>query len=268
MEEPGKTPKSPTRAWQAVPLDSLITLGSGRNSPLHTLPRQPWFLPRPLGLTSGEHLLPCWWPPAARGSHWETPWQWHRWRVVSLEEKSQVSFAIKQLQKTHPFVKLQAATGWKYWQSFCCKPWVEGGDQLCVRRAFLELFFLQKSLSSVKLLMCLCRPNNKGKLLFRAETEMQPCGSRGGKVCPALLDHKVIPYIIHLFIVKKDPESYYLSSQHLPSTSTLFNLFPSFFTLVCNSKLGGMKTGLPPCLQSSHSFLLQPLLSVPPLFPP
>lgn len=96
--------------------------------------------------------------------------------------------------------------------------------------------------------MCLYLPKSKAKLLFRAETEMQPCGSRGGKVCPALLDHEVIPRVVPLFIVKQqqDPESYCLSSQHFPSTSTLSNLFPSFFTLGYNSKLKGKKTGLHP----------------------
>lgn len=107
MEEPGKTPRSPTGTWQAVAVGCLITLDSSRNSFLHTSPWQPWLLSSPPTLTSGEHLLPCWWQPAAGGFHWETPWQWHRWRVVSLGGKSQVSSANKQLEETQPFVKSQ-----------------------------------------------------------------------------------------------------------------------------------------------------------------
>lgn len=151
MEKPGKTPRSPTRAWQAVPVVWLIPLGSSRSSSLHTFPWQPWFLSSALTLTSGEHLLPWWWQPAAGGFHWGTPWQWHRWKVVNLGEKSQVSFANKELQETQPFVKFQVATGWKYQQSFCSESfclWMEGGDQLCVRRMFLELFFFFKNLTA------------------------------------------------------------------------------------------------------------------------
>lgn len=142
MEEPGKTPRSPTRTWQAIAVGCLIALDSIRNSSLHTSPWQPWFLSSPLTLTSGEHLLPCWWQPAAGGFHWETPWQWHRWRGVNLGGKSQVSFANKQLEEA--FCEITGCYRMRV-LTVLLKPWVEGGDQLCVPRAIFTLKILQLS---------------------------------------------------------------------------------------------------------------------------
>lgn len=78
-----------------------------------------------------------------------------------------------------------------------------GGDQLCVRRVFLGTAFSFKNLTAQLInSWVFVYQSTKQNCFAGLRLKPSPVDLRVRKVHPALLDHKVIPHIMHLFTVK------------------------------------------------------------------